>query len=153
MKHKILDKRGFTLIELLAVITILAIIMLFAASGVTTILTRSQKRAFVIDAQKIVESAKLVYTDALLNNQTKGAKTFCMSIEYLKQHGLEKAGGIKGSVLVDVTEETAAYKIWYDNGQFQVSGMDISALTYDHESLVGSTGTISEDCDNTGTKF
>lgn len=150
MKNRILNKSGFTLIELLAVITILAIIMLFAATSVTSVLQSSQRRAFVIDAQKVVESAKYAYTDALMENRTKGSKKFCMSIDYLKNHGLEKIGNdIKGSVLVDVTTETAVYKIWYDNGQFQVNGLDLNSLKED--ALNGSTGSTASNCGGEGT--
>ncbi len=128
MGSKVLNKKGFTLIELLAVITILAIIMLFAATNVTTVLTNSQKKAFIIDAQSIVETAKLAYTDALLNNKANGNK-FCMSVSYLRANGyLEKAGEANGSVLVDASGATATYRIWYSNGKYTLSGFNASSL-------------------------
>lgn len=122
------NRKGFTLIELLAVITILAIIMLLAARSVTSVLTSAQRRTFVIDAQNIVESAKLAYTQALLENKTGGGTKFCMSIAYLKDHGLEKNGVVEGSVLVDVSSATAKYKIWLSNDNLMIEGEDLNNL-------------------------
>ena len=67
MKLRGFNRKGFTLIELLAVISILAILMLLATGSVTSMITKSQKRAFVIDANNVVETAKTAYMDALLN--------------------------------------------------------------------------------------
>lgn len=147
--HRLFNNKGFTLIELLAVITILAIIMLLAAQSVTTALTNAQRRSFVIDSQRIVEAAKLAYTDALLNNQTKNANQFCMSVDYLKSHGLEKNTDVTGSILVDVTNTTAKYKIFLDNGQFLIDGVYLDAL--DTDSLKPGGTTASTNCGSTGT--
>lgn len=150
MRQKVLGNRGFTLIELLAVITILAIIMLFAATNVTTVLSNSQKKAFVIDAQSILETAKLAYTDALLNNRANGNK-FCMSVDYLKKNGyLEKLGSdISGSVLVDGSGASATYKIWYTNGKYTLSGFDASTLDPGNPPSE-LTGTNSTNCSGEG---
>jgi len=150
MRRNVLsNQKGFTLIELLAVITILAIIMLLAAQSVTTALTNAQRRSFIIDSERIVEAAKLAYTDALLNNQTKNANQFCMSIAYLKNHGLEKNDDVTGSILVDVTNATAKYKIFLDNGQFLIDGVYMDALSVD--SLKPGGTTASSTCGGTGT--
>lgn len=150
MKHVVGNKKGFTLIELLAVITILAIIMLLAANSVTAALTKAQKKSFIIDSERIVEAAKLAYTDALLSNQTKGANQFCMSIDYLRNHGLEKNDErVKGSILVDVSNATAKYKIYLDNGQFHIDGVLLSALSEDN--LTAGTGSADTKCGNEGT--
>ena len=144
------NQKGFTLIELLAVITILAIIMLFAAQSVTAALNKAQRRAFIIDAERIVEAAKLAYTDALLENKTKGATTFCMDIDYLKNHGMEKNGEITGSILVDVSQPTAKYKIYLDNGQLQINGVYLNELSDDD--LISSTLVGADTkCGNDGT--
>lgn len=128
-RDKLLNRKGFTLIELLAVITILAIVMLLAAQSVTTALTNAQRRSFIIDVERIVEAAKLAYTDALLNNQTKNSNQFCMSMDYLKTHGLEKHDDkVKGSVLVDVSNVTARYTVYLDNEQFSLNGVSLDGL-------------------------
>ena len=146
------NHKGFTLIELLAVITILAIIMLLAAQSVTTALTNAQRRAFVIDAERIVEAAKLAYTDALLNNKTKNANQFCMSISYLKSNGLEKNDDLlNGSILVDVSNATARYVVYLDNGQFSINGVGLDALSVDSLSSGGTS--ISTDCGGIGTSL
>lgn len=142
------NNKGFTLIELLAVITILAIIMLLAARSVTAVLSDAQKKAFVLDAQNVVESAKLAYTDALLNNKTQGKTKFCMSIDYLKAHGLEKKDdSLKGSILVDVTTPTAAYSIWLSNGQFELKNILLSDL--DKDDVKGYTADADVKCQAT----
>lgn len=144
------NQNGFTLIELLAVITILAIIMLFAAQSVTSALNKAQRRAFIIDAERIVEAAKLAYTDALLENKTKGSTTFCMDIDYLKNHGMEKNGEISGSILVDVSQPTAKYRIYLDNGQLQINGAYLHELS-DEDLIPASSSGADMTCGNTGT--
>lgn len=150
MKQGVSSKKGFTLIELLAVIVILAIIMLIAANSVTAALTKAQKKAFIIDAERIVEAAKLAYTDALLSNQTKGSNQFCMNIDYLKNHGLEKNDNkITGSILVDVSNATARYKIFLDNQQYLINGIYLNELNEDN--LSGGTGAADTKCGSEGT--
>ena len=147
---KKINSKGFTLIELLAVIVILAIIMLIAANSVTAALTKAQNKAFIIDTERIVEAAKLAYTDALLSNQTKGSNQFCMSIDYLKNHGLEKNDDqVKGSILVDVSSSTAKYKIYLDNGQYSIKGRYLNGLSEDD--LEGGTGSADTRCGSEGT--
>ncbi len=139
------NKKGFTLIELLAVISILAIIMLLAARSVTSVLNDAQKKSFVIDAQNVVETAKLAYTEALLDNKTQGKTKFCMSIDYLKNHGLEKKDdSLKGSILVDVENATANYTIWLSNGQLQIINEGLNTL--DKSKVAAYTADASTTC-------
>ena len=149
--RKYRNQKGFTLIELLAVITILAIIMLFAASSVTSALNKSQRRAFIIDAEKIVEAAKGAYTEALDNKMTGAETVFCMSTNYLKNHGMEKNGEISGSILVDVSEKTASYTIWLSNGALELNGVKMSDLTEDSAQQFSSN--VSTTCNGAGKLF
>lgn len=51
---KKLNKKGFTLVELLAVIVVLALLMVVAASSIGTALKNSKKSATKTEAQKII---------------------------------------------------------------------------------------------------
>jgi len=50
---KRLNKKGFTLVELLAVIVVLALLMVVAASSIGTALDNSKKKALLTEAQKL----------------------------------------------------------------------------------------------------
>lgn len=154
MKHNVIsNKRGFTLIELLAVITILAIIMLIAARSVTTVIRDAQKNAFDLDAQSVIETAKLAYTEELLNNTLGGNTKICFSVDNLKEHGLEKsATNFTGSVLVDVSGTTAVYTVWLSNGQLKIDGITKDNLTKENTNEDGTDASTT--CgDATGVKF
>ncbi|MCI8575858.1 MAG: type II secretion system protein [Bacilli bacterium] len=148
MRKQRLNQRGFTLIELLAVISILAILMLLATSSVTSIIASSSKKAFVIDAQNVVENAKIAYTDSLLNGSTTGTH-FCMPLDYLKGKYVDKIGeAYTGSVEINISGGIATYTIWLSNGKFQVEGAEyskIEAQTVDFATNASTT------CDGNGT--
>lgn len=149
MKCKSLNQKGFTLIELLAVITILAIIMLFAATGVTTALTSSQKKAFVIDSQKIIETAKLAYMDALLDGTKKTGNSYCFNIktDLIDKGYLEKTGNsITGSVKVDGSGDTVKYTLWYSNGKYSVNGITSDKLDTSNMPDLGNDSNANSKC-------
>ena len=58
------NKNGFTLVELLAVIVVLALLMVVAASSIGSSLTNSKKVSLRTEAQKLLNSA---YRDINLN--------------------------------------------------------------------------------------
>ncbi|MCI8394427.1 MAG: type II secretion system protein [Bacilli bacterium] len=149
MKLRGFNRKGFTLIELLAVISILAILMLLATGSVTSMITKSQKRAFVIDANNVVETAKTAYMDALLNGNLTGS-SFCMSIDYLKNKSyLDKIGSAYvGSVQISVSNDVATYKIWLSNGKQQVVGAEYSKI---EEQTVEYSAAASVNCGGSGT--
>ena len=119
MKQKNRKKRGFTLIELLAVIAILAILMMLAASSVTGIISSSSKRAFAIDAQSVLDAAKLAYTDAILSGKSVGSN-YCIPLSTLKGKYLEKMDAYEhGSVLVSIDHGVASYSVWLSNDRYQ----------------------------------
>lgn len=69
-----MNKNGFTLIELLAVITILAIILLFAIPAVSRTIENSRRDAFAQIAQKYIEAVKAaVISDELICTMDFGA--------------------------------------------------------------------------------
>ena len=68
-------KNAFTLIELLAVIVILAIIALIATPIVLGIVERARKSALENTAYGLMESAKLQYTEGLLDG-TNGVNVY-----------------------------------------------------------------------------
>ncbi len=51
---KRLNKKGFTLVELLAVIVVLALLMVVAASSIGTALDNSKKKALLTETQKLI---------------------------------------------------------------------------------------------------
>ena len=55
---KKLNKKGFTLVELLAVIVVLALLMVVAASSIGSALENSKKKALNIYADRVSEKAK-----------------------------------------------------------------------------------------------
>lgn len=62
-----MKRNGFTLIELLAVIVILAVIALIATPIVLNIIEKARASARVSSANGVLESAKLFYTESMLN--------------------------------------------------------------------------------------
>ncbi len=94
-----IKKKGFTLIELLAVIVILAIIALIAVPIILNIVSRSKKSAFLDSAYGLVESAKLLYAESILDGGLSEEKTF--SFDNGKPSGLEYSGSSpKGGMLI-----------------------------------------------------
>lgn len=142
MRQRKFNRKGFTLIELLAVIAIMAVLMLIASSSVTSIIANSSRKAFVIDAQSIVENAKIAYTDSLLNGTNTGTH-FCMSLDYLKGKYVDKINSTyQGSVEINVTGGVATYRIWLSNGKFQLEGIEypkIEAETKDYAAAASTT--------------
>ena len=137
------NQKGFTLIELLAVISILAILMLLATSSVTSIIASSSKKAFVIDAQSVVENAKIAYTDSLLNGSTTGTH-FCMPLDYVDKIG----ASYTGSVEINISGGIATYTLWLSNGKFQVEGAEYSKI---EAQTVDFAANASTTCDGKGT--
>ncbi len=92
-------RKGFTLIELLAVIVILAVIALIAVPIILNIVSKSKKSAFLDSAYGLVESAKLLYAESILDGGLSEEKTF--SFDNGKPEGLNYSGsGPKGGMLI-----------------------------------------------------
>ncbi len=94
-----MKKKGFTLIELLAVVVILAVIALIAVPIILNIVSKSRKSAFQDSAYGLIESAKLLYAESILDGGLSEEKTF--SFDSGKPVGLEYSGSSpKGGVLI-----------------------------------------------------
>ncbi len=94
-----MKKKGFTLIELLAVIVILAVIALIAVPIILNIVSKSRKSAFQDSAYGLIESAKLLYAESILDGGLSEEKTF--SFDNGKPLGLEYSGSSpKGGMLI-----------------------------------------------------
>ena len=61
-------KKGFTLVELLAVIVILAILVLLAVPSVLKMMDSAKENAFKIEAENIINGAKLKFANDMLND-------------------------------------------------------------------------------------
>lgn len=148
-KTNSLNKKGFTLIELLAVISILAILMLLASSSVVSMIAGAKKNAFAIDAQNVVETAKLNYTEAVLSGSNVG-ENFCMSVAYLRSHGLEKGNkNLAGSINVKIVAGAVKYTVWLSDGSQRFIKVDSGDLKGDIVEMSGEPAPV--DCAGEGT--
>ncbi|HOP66075.1 MAG TPA: type II secretion system protein [Bacilli bacterium] len=121
------NRKGFTLVELLAVIVILAVLVLLAVPSVLKMMDGAKENAFEIEAENIIDGAKLKYSDDLLDSTLPTALTvtisgssvtgYCYDIYDLTDYVDKTFDAAKhvGSILIDSTNNN--YYIWYtDNG-------------------------------------
>lgn len=85
------NKNGFTLIELLAVIVILSVIALISTPIILEIISKVKKSAFLDSAYGILESAKLFFTENVLEEGFTENKTF------LFENGTSNGLGFNGT--------------------------------------------------------
>jgi prepilin-type N-terminal cleavage/methylation domain-containing protein len=126
MKKK---KKGFTLVELLAVIVILAVLVLLAVPSVLKMMDGAKDNAFEIEAENIIDGAKLKYSDDLLESTLPTAVSatisgssitgYCYNITSLTDYIDKSFTGKVGSVLIDSTNNN--YYIWYTDGSRSVT--------------------------------
>ena len=127
------NMRGFTLIELLAVIVVLAIVMLIAATAVLPRMSEARQQVFAIEANKAIEAASTYF---LNNNLTGGGDTLpvadgavkCVPIKTLITNGYFDADNSKydGRVLVKKQGSLYLYVVTLTNQQLMVvdKGLD-----------------------------
>jgi prepilin-type N-terminal cleavage/methylation domain-containing protein len=119
------NKSGFTLIELLAVIVILAIIIMVAASNVGGVTQTARKNVLAVEGASAIDAAKEAYQLAVLEgNVTTGDA--CFSLQYLYDEGYYSKGSAddkyQGSVLVSTTDgKVYTYKYWISDGNYTIS--------------------------------
>ncbi len=122
-------KNGFTLVELLAVIVILAVLVLLAVPSVLKMMDGAKENAFNIEAENIIDGAKLKYSDDLLEGTLPSSTTttissvsvtgYCYDITGLTEYIDKSFTGKIGSVLIDATNNN--YYIWYADGSHSVT--------------------------------
>lgn len=122
------NKKGFTLVELLAVIVILAVLVLLAVPSVLKMMDGAKENAFEIEAENIINGAKLKYADDLLDSSLPTAITvtitsdvtgYCYALSDLSDYVDKTFGSNVGSVLIDATNNS--YYIWYADGTNSVT--------------------------------
>lgn len=142
------DKNGFTLIELLAVIVVLAVIIMIAASNIGSMSTTARKNVLAVEGNSLVDGAKTAYQLAVLNGEiTTG--TACFSLTYLNNEGFFDKGpdsdpSYSGSVLVtpDAAGKKYTYKFWISNSSFTFVNVEYGATG----SSASNGATASETC-------
>ena len=135
---QIKNEHGFTIIELLAVIVVLAIVMLIAATAVLPRMAEARRQVFAIEANNIIETAQTYF----MNNSLTGTSgdglpndpntVRCITIKDLIEDGVLKQDKTKASGKVLVKRKAAnsdvyLYAIWYTNGKLMVEGKGLDA--------------------------
>lgn len=77
LMKKRLNQKGLTLIELLAVIVILAIIAAIAIPAIASIIQKQEEKSVLADAQQVISSAKLAYSDGACTEDPSNKKITC----------------------------------------------------------------------------
>ncbi len=101
---KRLNKKGFTLVELLAVIVVLALLMVVAASSIGTALDNSKQKSLLTEAQKLstnisAEAQSLLLTGNLSDTNLKKVYSGKDGSDYAYNVTLTKNGYIKSLVV------------------------------------------------------
>ena len=148
------DKKGFTLIELLAVIVILAIIILIAASNIGAMTQTARKNVLAVEGETLISSAKTAYQVDVMNGEFDSNTTVCYSLNDLKNQGYYDKGDDKyhGSVLVTPSGTQYTYKVWISNNVVFLNkdGGHTSGNVKGKDADVGKTA-ASDNCQCVGT--
>ena len=80
-------KKGFTLVELLAVIVILSVIILIAATNVGGITNNAKKNTLASEGNTMVDSAKLAYEFLEEEGELEYHSQICIGLSYLYRKG------------------------------------------------------------------
>ncbi len=122
-----MKKKGFTLIELLAVIVILAIIALIAVPIILNIVEKSKKSAFKDSTYGLIESAKLLYAESILDGGLSEEKTF--SFDSGKPVGLEYSGSSPKGGMLTITPNGEISVAIHNNEWCAIKGFLDSEVT------------------------
>ena len=130
-------KKGFTLVELLAVIVILAILMVSAGAGVTTVMNNSKMNTFKNEVLTFMNGAETVYSEVSMtpslysyikksNSGTHGA--MCITLAGLVANGaIEKdISTYAGVIILEVPYDGGKIKttVWVHNSQYGINGIE-----------------------------
>lgn len=113
---KRLNKKGFTLVELLAVIVVLALLMVVAASSIGSALTNAKKNTLKTEAQKIITN---VYQNAYSQYMLNGNMTQLSGYTSVAASGANylitgKDGKYDFTVKVDKEGDIVSYCVMYN---------------------------------------
>lgn len=128
------NKKGFTLIELLAVIVLLSIILVTAASMTNKIIKKNRAKVFGNDVMSISENVQNMLSgnnnidlSSELNNTLPDASAYSINVNENATYGiyvLEVKPNISGEFkkvnLADVSEENKNSKFYYDENNNRV---------------------------------
>ena len=118
--------KAFTLIELLAVIVILAIIALIAVPIILNIVEKSKKSAFQDSAYGLIESTKLLYTEGVLDGDSKDQ---VFEFGEGKTNNLKYSGSAPKGGSIVLTSEGEIEVAIHNNEWCATKGKDESKIT------------------------
>ena len=117
------NKKGFTLVELLAVIVVLAIIMIIAVPSVMESMNSARSKAFIIYAQKVLNTASTKYQSKILMGDDIST---CYTLEALMGAG---TGNYKGYVEIsNPNTDTTDFTITLKDNNYSVEGKNYAGL-------------------------
>ncbi len=128
------NMQGFTLIELLAVIVVLAIVILAAATAVIPRMNEARTQVFALEANHAIDAAKTYFMNNSLTGSAgsvtlpvKEGEPKCVTITDLIKNGDFDADIdiYKGYVLVQKVKENYLYKVTMSNGKLMVNGAGV----------------------------
>ena len=130
------NKKGFTLIELLAVIVVLAIVTVIASSSILPYMSNAGRDAFASEANIAIDGASnamnliqlgsIASTNYKLTENADGTKTYCFTLQNLKDVSLwdKDDSTYAGKVVVTVPESgySYTYSVTMHNKDYYVTG-------------------------------
>lgn len=134
MQKKINNMYGFTLIELLAVIVVLAIVMLLAATAVLPTLNSAQRQTFAIEANTVMEAANAYFINESLTGGSNSLPVSegtvkCVSVDTLVSEGhldLDTTD-YSGQVLIEKSGNNYLYVVYLFNSSYMVNGKGLDS--------------------------
>ncbi len=126
------NKKGFTLIELLAVIVILAVVMLIAATAVIPLMEKARMSALWDEAIALTKAADLKFQDPS-NADLTGKQIFKVN-ELKTERFFDKgnADGYYGCVEVDASGDDYTYNVYLSNGNYTINGKNPKTTSYNN---------------------
>lgn len=149
---KKLNKKGFTLVELLAVIVILAVVMIIAATAMGSVISDTTRSSFAKEGMMAIDAAKYAFQVEQLKPSSgiTATKNICMDIEWLNTKGYYSKGsaeGYKGAVLITYSSGKYEQHVWLSNGTYLITNQTSTSLYDNYEtSTTESASDAADDC-------